>query len=342
MPIEKQKELDVMVSNFPPMIMKKGDEFVGFEIELWNNIAREARFNFKYRESSFKNILDSLKKCKADVGLAGITVNEEREKFLDFSHHILESGLLILIPKNKKISIINTIKYFLSGKYKTILFGIFSIMVFIVLFGNIVWLIERGSGVFNPKYSVGVMEAFWWSIVTMSTVGYGDFVPHTIWGRVFGAVVIVCGYMIFGFFIAEMASVLTIRKMKETIKGFRDLAGKKVVTVKHTTSVALLEKINAKIVYADDIEKACKKLKNSEVDAVVFDAPVILHFLKEEDKKEDFEIVGDIFNHQSYGVATQNKSELIEAINLAILKLKENGTYDALYLKWFGDDLKLR
>jgi voltage-gated potassium channel len=36
-------------------------------------------------------------------------------------------------------------------------------------------------------------DALWWSIVTLATVGYGDIVPHTTWGRIVGSAVIVLG-----------------------------------------------------------------------------------------------------------------------------------------------------
>jgi voltage-gated potassium channel len=36
-------------------------------------------------------------------------------------------------------------------------------------------------------------DALWWSIVTLATVGYGDIVPHSTWGRIVGSVVIVFG-----------------------------------------------------------------------------------------------------------------------------------------------------
>ena len=40
-----------------------------------------------------------------------------------------------------------------------------------------------------PDYGTAV----WWAIVTLGTVGYGDVVPHTGWGRVVGSVVIIVG-----------------------------------------------------------------------------------------------------------------------------------------------------
>jgi voltage-gated potassium channel Kch len=52
--------------------------------------------------------------------------------------------------------------------------------------GVLVWLIDR-----RDFQTLG--DGLWWSLVTLATVGYGDIVPHTAWGRVVGAAVIVVG-----------------------------------------------------------------------------------------------------------------------------------------------------
>ena len=46
----------------------------------------------------------------------------------------------------------------------------------------------------------------WWAIVTLATVGYGDVVPHTAWGRVLGAVVILIGVTFLSFLTATVTS----------------------------------------------------------------------------------------------------------------------------------------
>jgi voltage-gated potassium channel len=48
--------------------------------------------------------------------------------------------------------------------------------------------------------------AVWWAIVTLGTVGYGDVVPHTGWGRVVGSVVIIVGVTFISFLIATVTS----------------------------------------------------------------------------------------------------------------------------------------
>ncbi|HEY2353408.1 MAG TPA: potassium channel family protein [Gaiellaceae bacterium] len=66
--------------------------------------------------------------------------------------------------------------------------------------GLIAHLIDRKD---FPSFGIGV----WWAIVTLGTVGYGDVVPHTAWGRVLGSVVIVGGVTFISFLIAIVTSL---------------------------------------------------------------------------------------------------------------------------------------
>jgi voltage-gated potassium channel len=49
-------------------------------------------------------------------------------------------------------------------------------------------------------------KALWWSVETATTVGYGDFYPVTLWGRVVGAVVMVVGITTYGMVTAALAT----------------------------------------------------------------------------------------------------------------------------------------
>src|SRR5262245_65878080 len=68
-----------------------------------------------------------------------------------------------------------------------------------LLAGFLVTLVDRKD---FPTFGTGV----WWAIVTLGTVGYGDVVPHTAWGRVLGSVVIVVGVTFLAFLIAIVPS----------------------------------------------------------------------------------------------------------------------------------------
>jgi voltage-gated potassium channel len=52
-----------------------------------------------------------------------------------------------------------------------------------------------------------VGDGIWWAIVTLGTVGYGDIVPRTTWGRVVGSVVIVVGVTFISFLTATVTSM---------------------------------------------------------------------------------------------------------------------------------------
>jgi voltage-gated potassium channel len=65
--------------------------------------------------------------------------------------------------------------------------------------GFLVTLVDRKD---FPNFGVGV----WWAIVTLGTVGYGDIVPHTAWGRVVGSIVIVVGVTFIAFLTATVTS----------------------------------------------------------------------------------------------------------------------------------------
>ncbi|MFD9904219.1 potassium channel family protein [Streptomyces sp. NPDC059063] len=49
-------------------------------------------------------------------------------------------------------------------------------------------------------------KALWWSVETATTVGYGDFYPVTLWGRVVGTVVMVVGITTYGMVTAALAT----------------------------------------------------------------------------------------------------------------------------------------
>ena len=47
----------------------------------------------------------------------------------------------------------------------------------------------------QPDKFGSIPEAMWWSVATVTTVGYGDVVPVTLWGRIVGALTMVVGLL---------------------------------------------------------------------------------------------------------------------------------------------------
>jgi len=66
-----------------------------------------------------------------------------------------------------------------------------------------------------PKDFDSVGEGIWWALVTLATVGYGDVVPTTPWGRVIGGVVIVLGVTFLAFLTATVTSMFVAADQRE-------------------------------------------------------------------------------------------------------------------------------
>jgi voltage-gated potassium channel len=83
-----------------------------------------------------------------------------------------------------------------------------------VLAGFLVTIIDRKD---FPDFGTGV----WWAVVTLGTVGYGDVVPHTGWGRVIGGVVIVVGVTFVTFLVAIVTSYFIAAEEEEKAEAER-------------------------------------------------------------------------------------------------------------------------
>jgi voltage-gated potassium channel len=82
----------------------------------------------------------------------------------------------------------------------------------VVLVASLVaYYAERAT---NPEFAT-FGDSMWWGIVTLTTVGYGDIVPHTATGRWAGVVIMVTGVAVLGLLSGSLASFFRLNE-KET------------------------------------------------------------------------------------------------------------------------------
>src|SRR5690606_770166 len=97
----QDKELLVATDTaFVPFEFKQDGKYTGFDIELWDAIAKEAGLKYSLRPMDFNGIIPGLQTRNVDVALAGITIRDDRKKVIDFSDPYYESGLAILVGKD--------------------------------------------------------------------------------------------------------------------------------------------------------------------------------------------------------------------------------------------------
>ncbi|QCX54145.1 ion transporter [Elizabethkingia sp. JS20170427COW] len=114
-----------------------------------------------------------------------------------FTHYLLVIRLLRLL---RVFRIFNLLDYMHDGRYimnalkssarKVYIFLLF-VIIFIIIMGSIMYVIEGGEGSFNS-----IPNSIYWAAVTVTTVGYGDVTPSTPLGKFLSILVMLAGYSV--------------------------------------------------------------------------------------------------------------------------------------------------
>lgn len=98
-------------ANFMPFEFKVDGKLTGFDVDLFEAIAKEIGLDFKWQTMDFNGIIPGLQSKSIDAAIAGITIKSEREKVVDFSHPYYDSGLIILVAAdNEDIKVLEDLK----------------------------------------------------------------------------------------------------------------------------------------------------------------------------------------------------------------------------------------
>ena len=97
--------------------------------------------------------------------------------------------VLKLAPYLKEANILTVA---LANSRRKVFIFMSSVLVLATIFGALMFLLENGT---NPQFS-SIPKSIYWSIVTITTVGYGDISPVTPFGQFLSAVVMMMGYAI--------------------------------------------------------------------------------------------------------------------------------------------------
>lgn len=309
----------------PPFIDVNNDKLQGPGAWLWQQVKEGVGLKQQTNVVSFEQMLSDLEEGKVDICISPLSITSQRLEKFDFSVPYYTTNTTLLtraIPTWKK-----SWRFFMSFFSLNFFKALGALSFIILIFGFAVWIFERkhnkeefGDGI------KGLWNGFWWSAVTMTTVGYGDKSPKTLGGRIialfwmFTAIIIISG------FTAGIASSLTTNEMSTNISKTQDLKYKNIATVKNSGTAKWFEdNFFNNIHYYPTLEAAIEALEKEEVDYIAYDQPILQHVINT-DKNKSFELVDFSFNSQFYAMAFRKEipSELKKKISLQITKATES------------------
>lgn len=331
--IAEKRNLQVAVYDSEPFGMLENGRVKGIMVEVWERVADKLGYEYEFEVvADMEQLIDGLKTNHYDVGIGAITITPAREEEIDFSHAIIASGTGVATGTE-------SVKGAWRRKYRPILasllelVGILALVMFVM--GTIIWLIERkhkNLG-FRDDFQ-GLGDGFWWAAVTMSTVGYGDKVPKTGWGKILTVVYIFISVVAVALFTANASSILTTAEIQSHIKEEDDLRRVHVGSVPHSSGAEYLERNLIAYKSFTSLDEAIDALRNEEVEAVVYNMPT-LRFLQHNGQK-DLVISNDYLQKNYMGFALPPESEHQEEINCILLELLGEAEWRQTVKRYLG------
>lgn len=132
------------------------------------------------------------------------------------------------------------------------------------------------------------------------------------------------------------SQLITVKADDTSITNGDDLKGKKIGVQLGTTGEEVAREIEgAEVISFDKGAIALMDLTNGKIDAVVLDAEPTKNYTKGNDKVK---VLDEQLTDEEYSIAVpKGDTELLEVINQVIDEMKENGEYDQLINKYFGE-----
>lgn len=314
----------------PPLSMKSPNgQWEGYSIEIWQGVAQYLS-PFEFREySSMGAILDAMVRGEIDI-IPSLPVEARYESTMDFSQSFLKSGLSIAVPAKgvdfKLRGVAN--RLFTMDSLEVV-----GLLVMIsVIAGTIVWAFERrhNSEMFGDGTIKGIGHGIWWSLVTMTTVGYGDKTPKTFGGRTVAFMWMLFSVVFIAILTANITTSLTVSELRGKVHGFNDLYHVRVGAVSQSESYYYLTKRGIAVLPFENLQEGARALAGKKIDALVSNELILKYLVKHEFPGE-LQVVPGTFDEYFVSIALQDKSLLRKPVNAALLQFMGTEKWTELY-----------
>ena len=338
-----KKKLIVGTKSARPFSYKEDGQWKGISIELWEILAKELKYEFEWKEAeSTDELIDKVAKGEFDVGIAAITMKPDRANKVDFSNSVFKSGVAIA-ARRESSGASSMFSSVFSLEFLEVVLTITAILGFV---GFLVWFFERKGNPeeFGGTTKQGLWHGFWWSAVTMTTVGYGDKSPKTVPGRILALIWMFASIIMISTFTAAIASSLTTQKLQSIIRGPEDLPYIRVGAKTNESPIAILAERGVRATEYATLKEGLAALHTNQIDAFVHDRPVIQYeILNDPEWLEGLTIISKLIREEEYGIAFSppkdktKRNKLREEVNVKLLEMKTSGRYANLVRKYLGD-----
>ena len=82
---------------YPPFEYVEGDAIVGYDIDMWDAIAKKAGLEYVLEPMDFDAVISAVAANPNTIGLSGISITDERKLTVDFSDGYINAGLVVVV-----------------------------------------------------------------------------------------------------------------------------------------------------------------------------------------------------------------------------------------------------
>jgi len=319
----------------PPFVIADAEgSWSGLSIDLWRLMAEHLGQSYRFERMELEDLLAAVRDGKVDLAVGALSLTPEREKIVDFTHPYLSAGLGIALRAEPGGRLWTALAGLLSPQ---LLHMLLIIAAWLLMSGGLVWFFEhrRNPQMFGGDTVNGVGSGFWWALVTLTTVGYGDKSPITVGGRVVAMLWMIVSLVVLSSLTAAITSSLTVNRLISEVSGPSDLHGKRVATVRGSASAEWLGNQGIAFEGFKDLDQALKSVEEGDSDAVVYDAPILGYAVRNREG-DKLRLLDTRFHNHFNAFALPQGSDRLEALNYAILDILRSQHWQRIQTEYLG------
>ncbi|XP_063793310.1 glutamate receptor 3 isoform X3 [Pseudophryne corroboree] len=335
---------------------------VGIKYKL--SIVEDGKYGARDPETKIWNgMVGELVYGRADIAVAPLTITLVREEVIDFSKPFMSLGISIMIKKPQKskpgvFSFLDPLAYEIWMCIVFAYIGVSVVLFLVSRFSPYEWHLEDTDEARDPQNppdppnEFGIFNSLWFSLGAFMQQGC-DISPRSLSGRIVGGVWWFFTLIIISSYTANLAAFLTVERMVSPIESAEDLAKQTEIAYGTLDSgstkeffrrskIAVYEKMWSYMksaepsVFTKTTDDGVARVRKSKGKFAFLLESTMNEYI-EQRKPCDTMKVGGNLDSKGYGVATPKGSALRNAVNLAVLKLNEQGLLDKLKNKWWYD-----